>query len=163
MKYTIVDKQDYWKNKNKYITMIKELFKNDDSKIANIKKITSHLDYIFSKDITNDSMLILNIKNNRIISMINFLQYNNVENLWCLFSLFTLKSERKKGYGKDILKYGLEKVRKKQAKILISGIEEDNEESISLHKKIGFVYSGKNWDEIADGFPENHLGFIYEF
>lgn len=163
MKYTIVDKQDYWKNKNKYITMIKELFKNDDSKIANIKEITSHLDYIFSKDITNDSMLILNIKNNRIISMINFLQYNNVENLWCLFSLFTLKSERKKGYGKDILKYGLEKVRKKQAKILISGIEEDNEESISLHKKIGFVYSGKNWDEIADGFPENHLGFIYEF
>lgn len=143
--------------------MIKELFKNDDSKIANIKEITSHLDYIFSKDITNDSMLILNIKNNRIISLINFLQYNNVENLWCLFSLFTLKSERKKGYGKDILKYGLEKVRKKQAKILISGIEEDNEESISLHKKIGFVYSEKNWDEIADGFPENHLGFIYEF
>lgn len=143
--------------------MIKELFKNDDSKIANIKEITSHLDYIFSKDITNDSMLILNIKNNRIISLINFLQYNNVENLWCLFSLFTLKSERKKGYGKDILKYGLEEVRKKQAKILISGIEEDNEESISLHKKIGFVYSEKNWDEIADGFPENHLGFIYEF
>ena len=90
MKYTIVDKQDYWKNRNKYITMIKELFKNDDSKIANIKEITSHLDYIFSKDITNDSMLILNIKNNRIISMINFLQYG----VYLVFLHLNLKEKK---------------------------------------------------------------------
>ena len=112
---------------------------------------------------TNESFLILNIKNGKLLSMINFLQYNNIENLWCLFSVFTLKSERRKGYAEDILKFGVNEVKKKKAKYLLSGIEPDNLSSIKLHEKVGFKYSGKMWNELADGFPENHLGYIYEF
>ena len=158
--YKIITKKDYCKNKSKYLNMIKQLFKNDDSKIANLKEISEHLNFIFSQN--NDSMLILNVEGEKIISMINFLQYS-VDNLWCLFSLFTLKSERKKGYGEQILRYGINEVKKKNAKLLISGIEKGNKESIRLHEKVGFTFSGKMWNELACGFPENYLGYIIEF
>lgn len=46
---------------------------------------------------------------------------------------------------------------------MISGIEPTNIESIKLHEKVGFRNSGKMWNELADGFPENHMGFIMEF
>ena len=161
--YKIITKKDYYKNKHKYLNMIEQLFKNDDSKIANLKEISEHLEFIFNENQDNDSMLILNIECEKIISMINLLQYNNVDNFWCLFSLFTLKSERKKGYGEQILRYGINEVKKKNAKLLISGIEKGNKESIRLHEKVGFTFSGKMWDELADGFPENHLGYIIEF
>lgn len=83
--------------------------------------------------------------------------------LWCLFSLFTLKTKRKRGYGEKILKYGIKQIKTKQAKLLISGIEPTNIESIKLHEKVGFRNSDKMWNELADGFPENHMGFIMEF
>ena len=159
--YKIITKKDYFEHRNKYLDMIKQLFENDDSKIANLKEISEHLDFIFSQD--NDSMLILNVEGEKIISMINFLQYNNVDNLWCLFSLFTLKSERRKGYGEQILRYGINEVKKKNAKLLISGIEKENKESIRLHEKVGFTFSLKMWNELACGFPENYLGYIIEF
>lgn len=161
--YKVINKDEYQQNKSTYLKMIKQLFKNDDSKIANTKELVNHLDTIFDKNIDNDAFLILNIENDKIISIVNFLQYNNIENLWCLFSIFTLKNYRKKGYGKKILKYGIEQVKKKNAKILISGIEKDNKVSIKLHQKVGFIYSGKSWDELAPGFPKNHLGFIIKF
>lgn len=161
--YKIITRDDYITNKDDYIKLIDELFENDDSKIANIEEFTNHLEFIFSDDHQNDSMLILNIKDGKVISMINFLQYNNLDNLWCLFSLFTLKSKRKMGYGEQMLRYGVEQVKNKQAKLLISGIESDNIESIKLHEKVGFKNSGKKWDELADGFPENHIGYIIEF
>lgn len=161
--YKIIRRNEYKQNKEYYIKLIEELFKNDSSKIANITEFINHLEFIFSDDHQNDSMLILNIEDGEIISMVNFLQYNNVDNLWCLFSLFTLKSKRRMGYGEQILKYGIEQVKNKQAKLLISGIEADNIESIKLHENVGFKNSGKMWDELADGFPENHIGFIIEF
>ena len=161
--YKIITKNEYHQNKIIYSKMIKQLFKNDNSKLANTKELIKHLDNIFDKNINNDAFLILNIKDEKIISMVNFLQYNNIENLWCLFSVFTLKSQRKKGYGKKILEYGIEQVKNKKAKILISGIEQDNQASIELHKKVGFTYSLKSWDELAEGFPKNHLGFIIKF
>lgn len=162
-KYKIIRKNEYKQNKKYYIKLIEELFKNDSSKIANITEFINHLEFIFSNDHQNDSMLILKIEDEKIISMINFLQYNNVDNLWCLFSLFTLKSKRKMGYGEQILKYGVEQVKNKQAKLLISGIEADNTESIKLHEKVGFKNSGKMWDELAAGFPKNYIGFIIKF
>lgn len=161
--YKIITRDEYKTNKDDYIKLIDELFKNDDSKIANIQEFTDHLEFIFSDNHQNDSMLILNIEDGKIISMINFLQYNNIDNLWCLFSLFTLKSKRKMGYGEQMLKYGVEQVKNKKAKLLISGIESDNIESIKLHEKVGFKNSGKMWDELADGFPKNHIGYIIEF
>lgn len=161
--YKIITREDYKKNKNDYIKLIDELFKNDDSKISNTQEFTEHLEFIFSDNHQNDSMLILNIEDGKVISMINFLQYNNLDNLWCLFSLFTLKSKRKMGYGEQMLKYGVEQVKNKQAKLLISGIEYDNIGSIKLHEKVGFKNSGKMWDELADGFPKNQVGYIIEF
>ena len=163
MEYQIITKQEYHKYRKTIINMIKELFKNDDSKIANIQDFSNHLDFICADEMTNESFLILNIKNGKLLSMINFLQYNNIENLWCLFSVFTLKSERRKGYAEDILKFGVNEVKKRKAKYLLSGIEPDNLSSIKLHEKVGFKYSGKMWNELADGFQENHLGYIYEF
>lgn len=161
--YKIIKRNEYKKNKEYYIKLIDELFINDSSKIANITEFINHLEFIFSDNHQNDSMLILNIEEGKIISMVNFFQYNNVDNLWCLFSLFTLKSKRKMGYGEKMLKYGIEQVKNKQAKLLISGIEADNIESIKIHEKVGFKNSGKMWDELAVGFPENHIGFIIEF
>lgn len=161
--YKIIEKDDYKRNKDKYIKLIMDLFKNDDSKIANIQEFINHLEFIFSDNHQNDSMLILNIKEGKIISMINFLQYNNIDNLWCLFTLFTLKSKRKMGYGEQILKYGIQQVKKRGSKALISGIESTNIESIKLHEKVGFKNSGKNWNELANGFPEKHIGYIIEF
>lgn len=161
--YKIIKRNEYKKNKEYYIKLIDELFINDSSKIANITEFINHLEFIFSDNHQNDSMLILNIEEGKIISMVNFFQYNNVDNLWCLFSLFTLKSKRKMGYGEKMLKYGIEQVKNKQAKLLISGIEADNIESIKIHEKVGFKNSGKMWDELAAGFPENHIGFIIEF
>lgn len=38
----------------------------------------------------------------------------------------------------------------------------DNTSSIKLHEKVGFKYANCNWDELAEGFPENHLGYIYD-
>ncbi len=161
--YKIIKKNEYKKNKEYYIKLIDELFINDSSKIANITEFINHLEFIFSDNHQNDSMLILNIEEGKIISMVNLFQYNNVDNLWCLFSLFTLKSKRKMGYGEKMLKYGIEQVKNKQAKLLISGIEADNIESIKIHEKVGFKNSGKMWDELAAGFPGNHIGFIIEF
>lgn len=163
MKYQIVRKEDYKNKKNIYLNMFNELFKDDNSKIANIEEFLLHLDFIFSNETANDALLILNIKNEKIISMINFLQYNNIDNYWCLFSLFTLKNYRRKGHGEDILKYGIKEIEKLGAEILISGIEKENLESIKLHEKVGFKYSGKSWDELAPGFPKNHLGYILDF
>ena len=46
--YKIITRYDYKKNKDKYIKLIDDLFKNDDSKIANIQEFTDHLEFIFS-------------------------------------------------------------------------------------------------------------------
>ncbi len=45
--YKIITRQKYKINRNQYAEMIKELFKNDKSEIANFKKIIRHLDFIF--------------------------------------------------------------------------------------------------------------------
>lgn len=163
MNYQIITKQQYHNERKNILEMVKELFKNDNSKIANLEEFLNHLDYLFNKDMANDAFLILNTKNGKILSMVNFLQYNNIENLWCLFSIFVLKSERNKGYAKDILNFGINEVKKKKAKHLLSGIEINNVASIKLHERIGFQYTGKMWDDLIPGFPQNHLGYIYEF
>ena len=161
MKYTIVERKDYKENKIKYISLIKEMFENDDDKLANIDEIENHLDFIFNEDYENNSFLILQVESDKLISMINAFEYNNVNHDWCFFSLFTQKDHRRSGYGEDMMKYALDYVRKYKCSKVISGIESDNIASIDLHKKVGFKYANCNWDELADGFPKNHLGFIY--
>lgn len=161
MNYEIINKTKFKANKDQYINKIKKLFYNDLSSIANIEEFSKHLEFIFNDNISNDAFLVLLLDSNEdIISMINFLQYNNIDNLWCLF---TKDSYRKQGYGEKVLKFGIDELKKRNATLLISGIEKDNIPSIALHEKIGFVYSGKSWNELADGFPSNHLGFIYNF
>lgn len=159
--YKVIERNDYQENKIKYLDMIKELFFNDDNKLANYDEINKHLDFIFSSD-NNKALLIMYIENNKIISMVNFLQYDNQENKWVLFSLFTKNTERHKGYGYNILKYSFEVLRKYNVKYLLSGIEKDNIPSIKLHLKLGFNYTGKKWDEIAPGFPSNHDAYLKE-
>ena len=163
MKYKIVEKKDYKKNKKDYISLIKIMFKNDNNKLANIDEIKNHLDFIFNEDYTNNSFLILQVENDKLISMINAFEYDNVNHYWCFFSLFTQKDYRRNGYGEKMIKYALKYVKKYDCSKVISGIESDNIASIELHKKVGFKYANCNWNELADGFPKNHLGFIYNF
>ena len=161
MKYKIVEKNDYKKNKEYYISLIKEIFERDNNKLANIDEIINHLDFIFNEDYKNNSFLILQVENDKLISMINAFEYNNVNHDWCFFSLFTKKEHRKNGYGEKIMRYALDYVKKYECSKIISGIESDNVASIDLHKKVGFKYANCNWDELADRFPENHLGYFY--
>ncbi len=65
------------------------------------------------------------------------------------------------GYGEKILRYRLSKLKNYNCSKLISGIESSNIPSIKLHEKVGFKYAGYNWDEVAAGFPKDHLGFIF--
>ena len=158
--YRIITKEDYKNNKKNYVNLIRELFKDDNSEIANLKEFIEHLDFIFSDNHKNDSMLILNIEEGKIVSMINFLQYDNIENFWCLFSLFTLKSKRKMGYAEKILKYGIKQIKNKNAKLLISGIKPTNIESIRIHEKVGFRNSGKKWSEFGNGFSDDYIVYF---
>lgn len=161
MKYTIVKRKDYKENKIKYISLIKEMFENDDDKLANIDEIENHLDFIFNEAYENNSFLILQVESDKLISMINAFEYNNVNHDWCFFSLFTKKDYRRNGYAEQMMKYALDYVKKYECSKIISGIESDNVASIDLHKKVGFKYANCNWNELADGFPENHLGYFY--
>ena len=93
--------------------------------------------------------------------MVNFLEYNNVLKDWCLFSVFTKKDKRRMGYAEQIIKEGIKIVEQHQGKRIVAGIEYDNITSQKLHEKMNFKYEGMEWEEIDDGFPENHMGYIY--
>lgn len=162
MKYTIIKQKEYNENKDYYITLINELFENDNNEIANTKEITNHLDFIFNKEYNLNSFLILQIEKNKLISMINGYEYNNILKEWCLFSLYTKKEYRKKGYAENILKQAITQTTKYNSKKIIVGIKKENIASIKLHEKIGFKYANCNWDQLEQGFPINHLGYYYE-
>lgn len=157
----LVRGREYFNYKEYYRKLINQLFKNDNDVIANTDETVDHLDFIFSNE-NNDAFLLLNFENDKLVCMVNFLEYDNRYKFWCLFSVFTLKSERKKGLAEEIIHIGLDELKKCKCQKLIAGIEEENIPSIKLHEKIGFKFSGKSWNQIAEGFPSNHLGFIYE-
>ena len=43
---------------------------------------------------------------------------------------------------------------------IVSGIENDNVSSIKIHESVGFINSGMMWNEIEEGFPSDHMGFV---
>ena len=140
--------------------LIEELFKGDKSSIANLEETMEHLDFIFSNS-NNQSFLLMDMDNEKLIGMVNFLEYNNILKDWALFSIYVKKEYRNKGIAFNLINEGLKKVRKLNGNRIVSGIDENNFQSINLHKKLGFIDSGKMWNEIDDGFPENHKAFIY--
>ena len=93
MIFKVVLKEDYLINKNKYIDDIKKLYLNDDNKLANIDDICKHLDFIFS---ISNSLLVLLYDENKLVSMANGYEYNNIYHDWCICSLFTNKEYRYK-------------------------------------------------------------------
>ena len=156
--YKIIKSGDYQLHKQNYLKLISEMFKDDNDKLANIQEITEHLNFIFHNNL--NSFLILQLDNDELISMINGYEYSDKQ--WCLFSLFTKKEYRRRGYAKKILELAIEEIKKYDYSMIIVGIEEDNISSIKLHEKLGFKYANCDWNDLADGFPENHLGFIYD-
>ena len=156
----IIKKDEYNENKFNIQEMITSIFKNDDDKIANVEETMEQLDFIFSQK-KNEAFLLLDIRNDELVCMVNFLEYNNVLKYWCLFSVFTKKDKRRKGYAEQIIKEGIKIVKQHQGKRIVAGIEYDNISSQKLHEKINFKYEGMEWEEIDDGFPENHMGYIY--
>lgn len=162
MNYKFSDKKDYHENKDEYIKLIEKMYEGDNNKLANLEEIKQHLEFIFSEQYANNSFLIFQKEDERLISMVNFFEYNNCSNEWCLFSLFTNQHYRKKGYGEKIMIYTLSKLKQYKCNKLIVGIEKENIPSIKPHEKIGFKYANCNWDDLAEGFPKNYLGFIYD-
>ncbi len=146
--------------RNDISKMIEELFKDDNSSIANLEDTMNHLDFIFSNP-NNQAFLLLEIIDGKLVSMVNFLEYNNILKDWSLFSIYTKKEYRNRGLAFNLVNEGLDKVRMLGGNRVISGIEEINSESIKLHEKLGFLDSKMMWNEIDDGFPENHKAFIY--
>ena len=55
-----------------------------------------------------------------------------------------------------------EEINKYEYEKIIIGIEKDNITSRDLFLKEGFIYANKTWDELAFGFPEGYMGYIYE-
>ena len=160
--YKIIDNNNFKTEKDKYITLVEKVFANDSDKIANILEFEKHLNYIFASPYNNQAFWVLLIVDETLISMVNFFEYDSLNHDWCLFTTFTNKKYRCKGYAGKVLKYGLNYLKRYQYNKLICGIENTNIASIKLHEKNGFVYSGYDWDELAPGFPKNHLGFIYK-
>lgn len=111
LSYTFIEKEDYQNNKNKYLKLIENMFENDENKLANIDEFSEHLEFIFNKQLSNNAFLVLQIEDDRLISMINFFEYNNCSNDWCLFTLFTNRNERRKRYGEKILLYAISKLK----------------------------------------------------
>lgn len=157
----ILDNTNFDRKKEKCLLLVEEMFENDTNKLANIDDFKKHLDFIFSAPYGNKAFLILFIINKKVVSMVNFFEYDSINHNWCIFTLFTKKNSRRKGYGEKTLIYGLKELQKYNFNILISGIEKENVASIKLHEKKGFKYAGCNWNEFVKGFPENHLCYIY--
>lgn len=111
MNYKFIDKKDYHDNKDEYIKLIEKMYEGDNNKLANLEEIKQHLEFIFSEQYANNSFLIFQKEDERLISMFNFFEYNNCSNEWCLFSLFTNQHYRKKGYGEKIMIYALSKLK----------------------------------------------------
>ena len=160
--FEVLNNDNYTSEKERSLLLVEKMFKNDDNKLANTDEFKKHMDFIFSSPYGNKAFLILFIVDEKLISMVNFFEYDSVNHNWCIFTLFTEKNSRRKGYGEKTLFYGLKELKIYDCNILISGIEKENNASISLHEKLGFKYAGCNWDEFADGFPENHLCYIYD-
>lgn len=154
----LITKDNYIKND--ISKLVEELFSGDNSSIANLEETIEHLDFIFSNP-NNQAFLLLEIIDGKLISMVNFLEYNNILKDWSLFSIYTKKEYRNKGIAFNLINEGLNKVKELGGNKVVSGIEKINAESIKLHEKLGFIDSGKMWDEIDDGFPNNHKAFIY--
>ncbi len=159
MKFKLVLRDDYLLNKSKYIEDIKFLYQDDNSKLANIEDIKKHLDFIFN---IPNSMLVLLYDDNKLISMVNGYEYNSIYHDFCIFSLFTKKEYRAQGLGYKTLKHIIEEIKKYNPNKIISGIEKDNIFSIKLHEKAGFINSHLKWNEIEEGFPDNHIGYVYK-
>ena len=159
MKFKLVLRDDYLLNKSKYIEDIKFLYQDDNSKLANIEDIKKHLDFIFN---IPNSMLVLLYDDNKLISMVNGYEYNSIYHDFCIFSLFTKKEYRAQGLGYKTLKHIIEEIKKYNPNKIISGIEKDNFSSIKVHEKIGFINSHLKWNEIEEGFPDNHIGYVYK-
>ena len=158
MIFKVLLKDDYLLNRDNYLSDISYLYLDDDNKFANIDEISKHLDFIFN--MTN-SLLVLLYDENKLVSMVNGYLYNSISNDWGVFSLFTKKDYRGKGLGYKTLKLIVEKIKKYNSNMIVSGIEKDNISSIKVHEKIGFTNSEMMWNEIEEGFPEDYLGFIY--
>lgn len=66
--------------------MINKMFDLENDEVSNIEELENHLDFIFKM---NNALLILNVKNDKLISMVNAYEYKNKN--WCLFSLYVKK------------------------------------------------------------------------
>ena len=157
MNFRIVLKEDYLSNRDKILDDIRYLYLCDDYKYANIDEITRCLDIIFG---VPNTLLVLLYEGDKLVCMVNGYEYNTMTHDWAVLALFTKKDYRGKGLGYKTLKFIVEEIRKYNPNKIVSGIEKDNISSIKLHESVGFINSGMMWNEIEDGFPDDHIGFI---
>ena len=101
--YKIIDNNNFKTEKDKYITLVEKVFANDSDKIANILEFEKHLNYIFASPYNNQAFWVLLIVDETLISMVNFFEYDSLNHDWCLFTTFTNKKYRCKGYASKVL------------------------------------------------------------
>lgn len=77
-------------------------------------------------------------ENNEIVGVVRFWKTPYCNNKWLVEGLEVISTNRRKGIGRNMVKYGLEKLREKGIKEVSANIRKDNIASIKLHEGLGF-------------------------
>ena len=67
---------------------------------------------------------------------------------WKVIGLGVVPEHRKRGYGTEILRFGIDLVRKMLGHSLCLSVEENNLEAINIYSKLGFRKIGKSGEKI---------------
>lgn len=147
-----------YNEKREYIEkLIKGIYKDDNDVMANSDETMNHLDSVFE---TEGTFLLLNIDEDKLLCMANFLEFRPKE--WCVFAVFTRKEYREQGLAENLVQFGIDIIKQKAGEEIVAGISKENIASQKLHEKLGFKYLGETWDQVGSGFPKNHLAYIYK-
>ena len=97
------------------------------------------------KQFANNVFFTILLLNNKPISVCRFILFDNRKTIFCSRQVLTIEKYRQKGYAKKVLNEGFLFLSKNYScKKVISYIDKDNEASLILHKKAGYVKKEKN-------------------
>ncbi|WMM23924.1 GNAT family N-acetyltransferase [Tissierella sp. MB52-C2] len=109
-----------------------------------IKKSKEFWNDWFSNKIEGDKITIVTEKTNKdnkqsLIGVVRFWKTPYCNNKWLIEGLEVIATERRKGIGRTMVKYGLDILRKSGIEKISVHIRNTNIPSIRLHKSLGFV------------------------
>jgi len=81
-------------------------------------------------------------------NVLGFIHLGKRKDLWMIIGIGVVPESRMKGYGTEILKFGIETVRKMLGHSISLSVEEDNHDAIGVYSKLGFRKIGKSGKRI---------------